>query len=90
MRFDEQNLLWKNFLLNSTFAILSMFQETIMPDANVITTKKMVKKKKYPRIISVLKESIRATTITMGILDLNINLTVGKLLALVLAIESSL
>ena len=61
-----------------------------MPNANMVTTKKSVEKKRYPRVINVLKESVRATTITKRILDLGVSFTVGKLLVSALAVEKQL
>lgn len=47
-------------------------------------------KKTHSQVINVLKESVGATTITKRILDLRVNLTVGKLLASALAVEKQL
>lgn len=40
--------------------------------------KKNIERKKQPRVVHVLKESVGATTITKCILDLGVNLTVGE------------
>lgn len=58
-----------------------------MSDAKADESKKSVEKKKHSWVINVLKESVGATTITKCILDLGINLTVGKLLASAPTIE---
>lgn len=50
----------------------------------------MVKKRKYPQVVNSLKQSISAMSITKYILDLKVNLTIGELLAAVLAIEKQL
>lgn len=49
-----------------------------MPNAKIIATKKTVKKKKHPCVINILKESVKATTITKHILDLGVNLMLNK------------
>lgn len=49
--------------------------------------KKSVKRKKFPRVVEVLKELVEITTVTKRILNLKINLTNGKLLVFKLAIE---
>lgn len=50
----------------------------------------MDEKKKYLRVVNVLKESISVTTIIKRILDLGINLIVGELLTLAPAIKKQL
>ena len=47
----------------------------------------MVEKKKYLQVVNRLKRSIRATTMTKHILNLEVNLSIGELLASALAIE---
>ncbi len=64
--------------------------EIAMLDADTTTAKKSIERKKHPRVVNVLKESVGATTITKLILDLGVNLTVGKLLASVPAVEKQL
>lgn len=58
-----------------------------MLDIEAGELRKIVEKKKYLLIVNILKEFIDATNITKRILDLGINLTIEKLLALALAIE---
>lgn len=58
-----------------------------MLDTKTIIIKKAIKKKKKSYVINILKKFVEITTITKRILDLNINLTVSKLLILVPAIE---
>lgn len=52
--------------------------------------KKSVKCKKNPRVIGVLKELVGTTRIIKRILDLEINLTVDKLLTSALVVEKQL
>lgn len=61
-----------------------------MPDTEVSEPRKTVERKKNPQVINILKESLSATTINMRILELVVNLTIGKLLASALAIEKQL
>lgn len=61
-----------------------------MPDAETGKLKKTIKRKKHPRVVNILKESVGVTTITKRILDLEINLIVGKLLASAPAIKKQL
>lgn len=61
-----------------------------MPDAEAITTKKTVETKRHPHVVNVLKESVGTTTITKHILDLDVNLTIGKLLTSAPAVEKQL
>lgn len=58
-----------------------------MPDAKTGKPKKTIERKKHLWVVNVLKEFVEATTITKRILDLGMNLTVGKLLALAPAVE---
>lgn len=51
-----------------------------MLDAEVIITKKTVKRKKHPCIVNILKESIEATTITKHILNFGVNLIINKII----------
>lgn len=84
MRFGEWELV-KNTSMPAptpTPALTPSFsQEATMPDAETGEPKKTIERKKHPRVVNVLKESVGATTITKHILDLGANLTVGKLLA---------
>ncbi|MCJ1349891.1 hypothetical protein MMC31_008134, partial [Peltigera leucophlebia] len=52
--------------------------------------KKNIERKRHPRVVGVLKESVGATMITKRILDLGVNLTVGELLASAPAVEKQL
>lgn len=61
-----------------------------MLDMEIYKLKKTIEKKKHSWVINLLKESIEATAITKLILNLGINLTIGKLLALALAIKKQL
>lgn len=61
-----------------------------MLDIKAIELKKIVKKKKYPQMINILKKFLDAIIITKHILDLKINLTVGKLLTSTLTVEKQL
>lgn len=58
-----------------------------MPNVKAMTTEKTVQKKRYPSIINILTESIRATTSKKRILNFDINLTVGKWLASILPVK---
>lgn len=53
-------------------------------------SKKIIKKKKYLQNFNILKKFIRVMTITNHILNLEINLTIGKLLVLALVIKKQL
>lgn len=61
-----------------------------MPDAEATELKRPVERKKHPRVVNILKESVGATTITKRILDLGVNLTVDELLASAPAVEKQL
>lgn len=58
-----------------------------MPYIEGTKVKKTVERKKHSCNVNILKESVGTTTIIMRILDLSVNLIVGKLLASVPAIE---
>lgn len=77
-------------MFDSTIAILSRFHEGVIPNAEAITTKKTIKRKKYLHVINILNESIGATKITKRIMDLDINLIVGELLASASVVEKQL
>lgn len=53
----------------------------------LLQLKKMVEKKKYQYFVNVLKESLRAATITKRILEFEVNLMVDELLVSALAIK---
>lgn len=59
-------------------------------DVNTATTKKIIKKKKYPQVINILKEFVKATIIIKYILDLGVNLIISKLLVFALTIKKQL
>lgn len=50
-----------------------------MPNADIAIAKKNIKKKRHSQIVNILKESVRATTITKQILNFQISFTVGEL-----------
>lgn len=56
----------------------------------LINQKKTIEKKKHSQVVNILKESFGTTTIIKHILDLEVNLTVSKLLVLAPAIEKQL
>ena len=64
-------------------------QEEIMTDSEPMV-KKNIERKRHPRVVGVLKESVGATMITKRILDLGVNLTMGESLASAPAIEKQL
>ncbi|MCJ1349183.1 hypothetical protein MMC31_007419 [Peltigera leucophlebia] len=63
--------------------------EEAMLDVDPVT-KKSLERKKQPRVVHVLKESVGATTITKRIIALGVSLTVGELLASAPAVEKQL
>lgn len=66
---------------------LSLFQKAAIPYTETSELKKTIEKKKYLQVISILKKFVRATFITKHILDLEVNLTINKWLALALAFK---
>lgn len=52
-----------------------------------LMVKKNVEYKKHPRIVGVLKKSIKVIMITKQILDLRVNFSINKLLAYILIIK---
>lgn len=93
MKFGKSELARDASVLASTLApalTLNQFQETAMPDAEAVESRKAIEKKSYPQIVNLLKKSVGAITITKRILNLRVNLTIGKLLALAPAIKNSL
>ena len=90
VRFGEWDPVRDDPLPGPTTTVPSTSQEAVMPDAEAIATKKTVERKRHPRVVNVLKESVGATTITKRILDLGVNLTVGELLASAPAVEKQL
>ena len=69
---------------------LSTIPETAMLDADMVIAKKSIERKKHLRVVNVLKESVKTTTITKRILNLGVNFIVSELLASVLAVEKQL
>lgn len=61
-----------------------------MPDIETGKLKKTIERKKHLQIINVLKKSVKTTTIIKRILNLEVNLTIGKLLFSALTIENQL
>lgn len=90
VRFGEYKLV-KDISMSAIMAVLaltlSFSQEAAMLDVETSKSKKIIKRKKYLQVVNLLKEFIEATTITKYILDLEVILTIDKLLALALAIE---
>ncbi|MCJ1343493.1 hypothetical protein MMC31_001687 [Peltigera leucophlebia] len=87
MRFGKWESVKDSSLPDPTATVPPTTQKEAMPDAKGTTAKKIVERKKYPRVVNVLKESVGATTITKRIQDLGVNLTVGELLASAPAVE---
>ena len=90
IRFGEWEPIRENSAPSPPIVTLSTTPETAMPPADIAISKKNVERKKHPRVVNILKETVGATTITKRILDLGISLTVGKLLASALAVEKQL
>ena len=63
--------------------------EETMTDVDSVA-KKDLERKRHPRVVNVLKESVGATTITKRILDLGVSLTLEELLASAPAVEKQL
>lgn len=61
-----------------------------MPDVKTSKAEKIIKRRKHSRVINVLMELISISTITKRILDLEINLTAGKLIILALVVKKQL
>ncbi len=93
LRFSEWEPIRDTSLPTPTPASAStpnLSQEAAMPDVEAGEPKKTVEKKKHPRVVNMLKESVGATTITKHILDLGMNLTIGELLTSAPAVEKQL
>lgn len=58
-----------------------------MQDVEAGILRKTVERKKYLQVVSMLKEFVRATTIIICILDLELNWTVDELQALASTVE---
>lgn len=76
--------------ISAPIPIANLFQEAAMPDLEASEIERTVERKKHLQVVYILKKSIGTTTITKYILDLGVNLTVGELLVLTLAIEKQL
>ena len=88
VKFDKWKPVQGNFLSETAPTPTPLaVPEEVMPDVEESKVKKSIERKKHFYIVNVLKESVRATTITKRILDLGINFTVGKLLAFAPAVE---
>lgn len=61
-----------------------------MLNVNMIIIKRSIEKKKYPQAVNILKKFIKTTTITKYSLDLEVNFTIGNLLAFVPVVEKQL
>ena len=90
VRFGKWEPVKDSSLPDPIATIPSTTQEETMPDAESTTAKKTVERKKHPRVVNILKESVGTTTFTKRILDLGVNLTIGELLASVPAVEKQL
>lgn len=73
---------------------LPTFIEKATPEKTIIdinlVVKKSLKCKRHSWVVNILKELVRAITITKYILNLRVSLTIEKLLALVLAVKKHL
>lgn len=65
----------------------NLFQEAVISDVETSKPKRVVKRKKYPWVINILKEYIDATTIIKRILDRHVNLAISVLLVLATTAE---
>lgn len=93
MRFGEWEPVQDNLLPATAFTSTATpfaVPDKFMPEVEEDQLKKSIKRKKHPRVVNVLKQSVGATTITKRIRDLGINLTVGELLASALGVEKRL
>ncbi|MCJ1348653.1 hypothetical protein MMC31_006886, partial [Peltigera leucophlebia] len=89
VRFGEWRLVENALPPPAPASVQEPSQKELMADSEP-TVKKNVERKRHPRVVEVLKESVGATMITKRILDLGVNLTVGKLLASASAVEKQL
>ena len=87
IRFGEWEPVRESTVPIPLLATLSIASEIAMPNADMGIAKKSVEKKRYPRVVNVLKDFVEATTSTKRILDLGVSLIVGELLAFAPAIE---
>ena len=85
--FDKWEPIKENFAPTSPIITSSTAPKTAMSDADTAISKKNIKRKRHPQVVNILKESMAARTITKQILDLEVSLTIGKLLAFALAVE---
>lgn len=65
----------------------NLSQKAAILDAKAGKLKKIVKRKKHPQVINILKKSVSVTTITKHIVNLGVNLTIDKLLTSTLILE---
>ncbi len=70
VRFGEWEPVRENPASAPPIVTPSTAPETAMLDADTTMAKKSIERKKYPRVVNVLKESVGATTIIKRILDL--------------------
>lgn len=70
-------------------SLQELHEKQDMKDSELVR-KKTVERKKHPKIVGILKELVIARMITKRILNLEVNLTVGKLLVFGPVIEKQL
>lgn len=87
VQFSEWEPIRESPVPSLLLATPSVILEIAMPNADMAITKKSIERKRYPRVINVLKESVKVTTITKRILDLGVSFIIGKLLASATAVE---
>lgn len=90
MRFSKWKPTRNIYILASILALAArpnQFQETAISDTIVVEPRITEEKKKHLQVVNVLKESVGATMIFKDILDLGLNLTIDKSLALSPAIK---
>lgn len=63
-----------SFLISTS----NLSKKATMPDTGASKLKKTVEKKKHPRVVNVLKDSMSDTNITKCILNLGVNFIVGE------------
>lgn len=61
-----------------------------MLDSEPVVCKKETRRKKYPRVVRILKKSVEVTMIIKRILDLGVKLTVEEFLVLAPAVKKKL
>ncbi len=80
VRFGEWKPVRENPLPASPIATPSVAPETAMLDEDTATAKNDIERKRHPRVVNVLNESVEASIITKRMLDLGVNLNVDELL----------